>query len=285
MQKKKDTITDIIIPRNPSLFLSLLLISGFFLIALRYGGVLRQDQILISGIIFFIFFLSLPFIPLSLFKDKFLFLFVLFLIFSTISLLKTPDKRGGLLDVILIFDFIFLYVITKYLSSEREIRRLLNTGIAVSASLLVILNLLKPVPIKGNFANPSHFSAFLSSTLPLLLLSRSTRKSGVPWILSFILLTGILLTGAWGGILSLFVSFLIYIFINRSKLFEKRWVSYFSFFFFLLFISIFSVYKGIERSFSLNGLISSISSRLDMWKYGIRCGLRFLRFGSGIGSF
>jgi len=287
MEKKEDIITDIIIPRKIAVFLSVLLIFGLLVIALRYGGVLREDQILLSGIIFLIFGVLLPFIPLHLFRDRFVFLILLFLFFSLFSLFNTPDLRSGFLNIILVFDFLFLYIITKLLSAERRIREFLNSGIAISAALLVLffLYLSKPLPMKGNFANPSHFSIFLSSCVPLLFLSKNSRKSVLPWILSFVLLVGACLSGAWGGITSLFVALVIYFFINRSRLMKKRRAYYFLFFLFLLFLSAFSVYKGVERSFSLKGLWSSISSRLEMWMYGIRCSLQDFPFGSGIGSF
>jgi len=285
MQKKEGPITDIIIPRNGAVLLSLFLISGIFLVALRYGGVLREDQILFSGIIFLIFALLLPFIPLYLFKDKFVLLILFFLLFSLFSLYRTPDLRSGLLNTILIFDFLFIYIITKFLSAEREIRELLNSGIAISASILVLFYLSRPLPMRGNFANPSHFSIFLSSCVPLVFLSRSSRKSIFPWILSFILLVGVFLTGAWGGITSLFISLTIYLFINLSRVIKKRRIFYFLFILFLMFLSIFSVYRGVESSFSLKGLLSSISSRLEMWVYGIKCSFMYFPFGSGIGSF
>jgi len=287
MQKKEDIITDIIIPRNLAVFLSLLLILGLFVIALRYGGVLREDQVLFSGVIFLIFGVSLPFIPSYLFKDKFVFLILLFLFFSFFSLYKAPDVRSGLLDIVLILDFLFLYIIAKFLSAERKIRELLNMGIAISAVILVLffLYLSKPLPMKGNFANPSHFSIFLSSCVPLLFLSRNSGKSILPWILSFVLLTGVFLSGAWGGITSLFISLIIYIFINRSRLMKKRWAYSILFILFLMSLSLFSVYRGIGSSFSLKGLISSISSRLEMWWYGIKCSFKYFPSGSGIGSF
>jgi hypothetical protein len=287
MQKKEDIITDIIIPRNLAVFLSLLLIFGLFVIALRYGGVLREDQLLFSGAIFLIFGVSLPFIPLYIFKDKFVFLILLFIFFSFFSLRKTPDVRSGLLDIVLILDFLFLYIIAKSLSAERKIRELLNMGIAISAVILVLffLYLSKPLPMKGNFANPSHFSIFLSSCVPLLFLSRNSGKSILPWILSFVLLTGVFLSGAWGGITSLFISLIIYLFINRSRLMKKRWAYSILFILFLMSLSLFSVYRGIGSSFSLKGLISSVSSRLEMWWYGIKCSFKYFPSGSGIGSF
>lgn len=286
MQKKEGIITNIIIPRDVSVLLSLLLIFGFFLITIRYGGVLRYDQILFSGIIFLIFSLLLPFIPSYFFKDRFFFLTLIFLLFSSISLFRAVDIRSAFLNIILILDFLFVFLLTKFLSAERRIREILTTGIVSSASVLVGFYLLtKPLPMKGNFANPAHFSILLSSSVPLVLFSRNSGKSILPWIPSFILIVGTLLTGAWGGITSLFIALLVYIFINRSQLGGKKWILYFSFFLFLVFLSIFSVYEGVGGSFYIKGLISSISSRLEMWYYGIKCFLKFLPFGIGIGSF
>lgn len=158
-------------------------------------------------------------------------------------------------------------------------------GIIFVGLVLFLSAFSRSSPVKGNFANPAHFSGFIAPIAAIPIFLRESRYLMLPWLFFFILLIALLLSGAWGGVVSLFFSFSIFIYLHRSKWKAREGIIFAGTLILFFLLSFYAVFEGTGRYFSLKSLYSSFISRLEMFVFGLKASLKFFPLGSGIGSF
>lgn len=213
-------------------------------------------------------------------SDIFLLVALLFLAWSSCSLLWTIDMGGGIVAVFTITQLVLLYLMScNLIDSNEKLRAVMGSYIvgAAVAAILAILGVYEAdFAIRASVSsmqNPNRFAHALSVGLILAVYLTCTCRGYLRYLYltsGFLLFLGVLLSGSRGTWLAVLASIVAAGLSTKSKIFKITLVAIL-----IIVLSFNSVIIGVmppliaDRISSMADLADRGSGRLDIWMVGV----------------